>query len=193
MIRELILFSTLGLFAYFVCRVFLRIRGPSMPKFSDGTSIPLAPGGDFLLGHVKYFAGNGRITSVIEKWAEHAPVFYIRLGVGRMILSADPELNRQVLLRRPSGFSRPRMVNTAIQSMSPGDGLFNAEGETWKLQRKLTAPAFTKRLVEQRASVVDEHIRLMLDGWEKQSFVDASSKQSKQLDPLEGWPTAHGT
>jgi cytochrome P450 len=84
-------------------------------------------------------------TNALRAWPERAydadtverPFF------GRQsLLLNHPDDIRRVLVDNPGGYGRTRATKRIIRPLL-GDGLFMAEGETWREQRRRTAPAFT--------------------------------------------------
>lgn len=54
---------------------------------------------------------------------------------------------KRMMMRRPTVFRRPANLEAALKSMH-SHGVFTAEGQDWKTQRRLTAPCFNQRNVE---------------------------------------------
>ena len=69
-------------------------------------------------------------------------------------------------------------MDDGIRSLLPGAGIFNAEGEEWRSLRKLTSPAFTKRIIETCGAAIDAHMARLVGGW--------SSANEGIVDPLAG-------
>ncbi|KAK9680992.1 hypothetical protein K7432_015791, partial [Basidiobolus ranarum] len=71
-----------------------------------------------------------------KPWALHAPFQKVR------IISNDPETVQYILKDNFENFDKG---DTFHQSLKPllGDGIFNVDGETWRVQRKKTSRIFT--------------------------------------------------
>ncbi|EER09046.1 cytochrome P450, putative [Perkinsus marinus ATCC 50983] len=65
-------------------------------------------------------------------------VYHMRFVGGDMIVVSDPELIRQVLNARPKTYIKPFNKHKIV----PVDGMFTTEGEVWRRNRRLGAPAF---------------------------------------------------
>ena len=79
---------------------------------------------------------------VLERWAEqHGDLYSFRIGPQRFVTVADPELFRRILLERPERFRRLHTMEEVARELGM-HGLFSAEGDDWKRQRKLIMPAF---------------------------------------------------
>lgn len=77
---------------------------------------------------------------------------------------SDPEAAKRILLDNvanyPKGVQQQRRLRPAV-----GDGLLTAQGESWRWQRRTTAPAFQHRKIVAFAPAMTEAAREMLDGW----------------------------
>lgn len=82
-----------------------------------------------------------RLHRQLEGWAyEYGPLYRLRLGSRRIVVVADHELIAAMLRDRPDGWRRPRNMADAIAEMGSG-GVFSAEGDSWRSQRKLVMAA----------------------------------------------------
>ena len=84
-----------------------------------------------------------RFHEQLEGWARvHGPLYRLRMGPRDALVLARPDLIAGILRDRPDGWRRFRTVQAVIQGMGV-DGLFSAEGESWRQQRRLVTAAFT--------------------------------------------------
>ena len=98
------------------------------------------------------FVGNllqidkARLHAQVEDWARrHGDFFTIRLGPQRLLVVANHAAFNAVLRDRPEGFRRtPRMAAVAAEMNLPA-GVFGAEGEAWRRQRKMVMAGFDPR------------------------------------------------
>jgi len=60
-----------------------------------------------------------------------------------MFTVREPELAREVLVRRAGDFHKSDIMDPMLQDVT-GDSLFTSDGETWRRQRKLMDPAFAQ-------------------------------------------------
>jgi cytochrome P450/nitrite reductase/ring-hydroxylating ferredoxin subunit len=81
----------------------------------------------------------------LEAWvAEYGAVYRIRMGPNKVIVLAEPGLTEQVLRDRPEGYRRASNVEPVFHELGV-DGVFSAEGEVWRPQRKLAMQALANR------------------------------------------------
>ena len=85
-----------------------------------------------------------RVHLDVERWArEFGPLFRIRLGGNDLLVVADHELLTGIMRDRPDGFRRnPRSGDMGSEMGLPA-GLFNAEGEDWRRQRRMVMASFS--------------------------------------------------
>ncbi|EER03299.1 cytochrome p450, putative [Perkinsus marinus ATCC 50983] len=79
------------------------------------------------------------LCHALEIYADtYGDVYNMRIIGGDVIVVSDPELIRQVLNARPRTYIKPFNKHRIM----PMEGMFNTEGEVWKRNRRLGAPAF---------------------------------------------------
>jgi cytochrome P450 len=90
-----------------------------------------------------------RLRSIVHEMSDpafDAPYVRTRFLHLRIHMVSNPEMIGHVLLDRHTNYARPSLVRAALRPML-GNGLFNAEGESWRTQRKLVAPTFSPAAV----------------------------------------------
>lgn len=108
-------------------------------------SLP-TPEGEWLLGHLRPFRA-GPKHLVLERWAEECgDLFCIRLGTDRFLVSTNPDINGEILKRRPEEFRRHPKITEILEEMGVL-AVFNAEGDQWRQYRRPTAEALNLRKV----------------------------------------------
>ncbi|MFI4996139.1 MAG: cytochrome P450 [Hyphomicrobiales bacterium] len=70
-----------------------------------------------------------------------------RTIIGPLLVVSDPAAIRYVLVDNALNY-RKGVLQTRVLRPALGNGLLTAEGESWRLQRRALAPAFTPRLTE---------------------------------------------
>lgn len=79
-------------------------------------------------------------------------------------LVSEPDAIGRVLLDNKANYERPALVRRLLRA-GLGDGLFNAEGETWREQRRIVAPTFSPAAVAGFAEPIAEVVRRQVAGW----------------------------
>ena len=93
--------------------------------------------------------GNGhqvratRFHQQLEDWAEeYGPVFRLRIGPRRLLVTRDAGAVSAILRDRPEGFRRPTRQGNLMREMGFEQGLFFANDEAWQRQRRMVMSAF---------------------------------------------------
>lgn len=106
-----------------------------------------SPKGTFLLGHLPQFNVSNK-HQVLERWVEESgDLFKIHFVGKAFVVSANPEINNKILRQRPEHFIRFSKIDEVLREIGI-DGVFNAEGERWKRQRKPIAEALNVKNVK---------------------------------------------
>lgn len=80
-----------------------------------------------------------------ERWAlEHGPLTRVRIAGKQMVLVNDPAIMDQVFRQRPQGFRRGTRLEAVLRELET-HGVFSAEGDSWRSQRKLVMEALAAR------------------------------------------------
>ena len=92
---------------------------------------------------------------ILESWeAQYGSVFKFDMGPIHAIAVSDPRTIDQVLRARPDTFRRQSKMDRVLTEIGI-QGVFNAEGEVWRPQRKLAVAALSQRHLR----LVFSHIR----------------------------------
>ncbi len=78
----------------------------------------------------------------LEDWAgRYGPTYRVQLGTREALVVSRADLIAGLLRDRPTGWRRLRSMEGVIREMG-GQGVFSAEGDDWRRQRKLVMSAF---------------------------------------------------
>lgn len=84
-----------------------------------------------------------RVHQQVEAWCEEfGPIFKLKLGKRRLVIVGDHELISTALRDRPDGFRRTQRLEDVGREMGLSAGLFAANGEVWKRQRRMVMAGF---------------------------------------------------
>ncbi len=85
-----------------------------------------------------------RIHQDLERWArEYGPMYRLKLGPRRMLVVSDHAVIASVLRERPHAFRRPNRSREVGREMGMKPGLFAAEGDAWRNQRRMVMASFS--------------------------------------------------
>lgn len=83
-----------------------------------------------------------RMHRQLEDWAgKYGPLYRAHLGKRELLVVSDTALIATILRDRPDGWRRLGTMRSVVQEMG-GHGLFSAEGDDWRRQRRLVMRAF---------------------------------------------------
>lgn len=104
-------------------------------------SLP-GPAGLPVLGNV-FQIKPSKLHRQLEQWAEQfGPFFKMRLGRHPTLVVGDHAVVAQILRERPEGFKRSNRMEEIGREMGLKPGVFGANGEDWKRQRRMVMASF---------------------------------------------------
>ena len=104
-----------------------------------------APPGWPLVGNLLQ-VDRARIHQQVERWVkEYGPYFRFQLGNRRILAIADHQAMGTLLRDRPDGFRRTKKLAEISAEIGSAVGVFGAEGEAWKRQRRMVMAGFDPR------------------------------------------------
>ena len=114
---------------------------PPSPKLRSIADLP-SPSGLPLLGNLLQIEPT-RFHLQLEQWCrELGPLFHLRLGRLRILVVADHAVVAAVLRDRPDGFRRTIRLEQVGTEMGLLPGVFGANGEAWRAQRRMVMAGF---------------------------------------------------
>ncbi|BBM86631.1 cytochrome P450 [Candidatus Uabimicrobium amorphum] len=82
-----------------------------------------------------------RIHVTLEKWADiHGSMYQFQLAHKKIVVVSDPELIGEILRKRPNTYRRLSVMESIFQDMNVR-GVFSAEGDRWRKQRRVVMHA----------------------------------------------------
>lgn len=108
-----------------------------------------------------------RANNSVYGWPEDAfrSTWKTRRVLGYTVhVVSDPDAIGRVLLDNKANYERPALVRKLL-SAALGQGLFNAEGEGWREQRRIVAPTFSPAAVANFADAIAEVTRSRIARW----------------------------
>jgi cytochrome P450 len=91
---------------------------------------------------------------------------------------SDPEAIKHVMLANAANYVRPALIRRAL-APAVGEGLFNAEHESWRGQRRLMAPAFNPAAVNVLAPIFAGVADRVSASWSTQTPLDMAAEASR--------------
>lgn len=103
---------------------------------------------------------------VFTEDAYNAPCFAAGWARNGVMFINDPDAIERVLIVNPGNYRKSLQQQRRLKP-ALGEGLLTAEGETWRLGRRLAAPLFTPKAVMQVFDDMAAAAEAMLDRWHR--------------------------
>ncbi len=115
--------------------------GPAAPPARSFDSLP-GPRGLPVLGNLLQIDST-RMHLQLEAWrARYGPVYRLRLGPRQLVVVSDHTLIAAALRERPDVFRRTTRLQEIWSEMGLQSGVFGANGDTWRRQRRMVMASF---------------------------------------------------
>jgi len=104
----------------------------------------------------------------LECWAAahfERPIVAGGLPIGHVLLVHEPAAIRRVLLDNAANYRKDHLQRRVL-SAGLSDGLLSAEGEQWRLQRRVLAPMFARKTVIDFTPAMLSAARALIERWE---------------------------
>ena len=141
------------------------------------------PKGLPLLGNV-FQIDSMQFHVTLENWVrEFGPMYRFQAGPNRIMVVADPILIGILLRDRPDTMRRTFRSARAFQELGT-TGVFNAEGEEWRRQRKLVMRALTPEVIRNFFPTLVALTERLLKRWQSAA---AAERPTNVLRDLKAW------
>lgn len=115
-----------------------------------------------------------------EYWHEYGDIFEVRVGPKKLVVVIHPDHVRHVTLTNAPNYDKLESYDP-VRKYVIGDGIVTSTGELWKRQRRLMAPFYTPRGVQEFANIFLHDALAMTERW-RQLAVNQS--QVEMLDEM---------
>lgn len=120
-----------------------------------------------LLGNLHQMMDRLRFHRTMEEWTrEYGSLYRVRMPRGAFLVVADHELVAQVLRERPNTFRRPALTSKVRAEMGGQPSVFDAEGATWRNQRRMVMQAFAPNAIKAYFPAIVQVARRLQRRWE---------------------------
>ncbi|GLQ31569.1 cytochrome P450 [Litoribrevibacter albus] len=128
------------------------------------------PKGHFLLGSIKPFTQD-LLNFMTSARQAHGDFIHFKLGPVDTYLICRPELIRRVLVSDQDKFIKNRNFWKHFTSLF-GLGLLTNEHQSWRVHRKLSAPAFQPKRIANYADFMVSYTQEMMSHWQEGAEID---------------------
>jgi cytochrome P450 len=139
------------------------------------SSIPKAPKGEPLFGHMRLFANNS--LAMVTESAQYGDLVQYQFGPFPFYIVNHPDLVAEVLVRDADSYQKTTATKRVMYP-AVGQGLFTNEGDSWKRQRKLAQPAFHTRRIANYAGVMVEFAQQAMQQWRDGQVINVEHEMS---------------
>jgi cytochrome P450 len=94
------------------------------------------------------------------------------------VMCFAPEIVHELLMEKPKHLFKSMVIKIMFYPMG-GRGLFTADGDAWKRQRKLMAPMFHPQVVRSYGQMMNDVITRCLDTWKDGEIIDAGREMTR--------------
>lgn len=120
--------------------------------------------GPGLLQFMKGIRSKGFLDFIGEQWREHGDYFQVKLGNRTLFFAMHPDAVEKVTVSQKAQYEKLRSYDN-VRDLLIGDGLVVSTGELWRRQRKLMAPFYTPKGVQQYAELFLRDGTMLADRW----------------------------
>ena len=92
---------------------------------------------------------------------------FARTGMSIAAMTSDPEVIQHVLLKNAQNYRKTLMTRLLLEPALGKETVFTSEGELWRQQRKLAAPAFSLKTIKGFAPLMVEEAQELLARWDR--------------------------
>ena len=116
-----------------------------------------------------------RMHLQLEQWCEEfGPMFKLRLGRRRVVVVGDHTLIAAALRDRPDGFRRTSRFEQVWTEMGLVGGVFGANGDDWKRQRRMVMAGFDPAHVKRYFPSLQRVAQRLVTRWQEAARRDAT-------------------
>ncbi len=108
------------------------------------------------------------------RFERYGDMFTLDFGAARMYMIANPDAIYEMLVTKNAQFYKGQQYRDRQRGLARflGNGLLTSDGEFWKRQRKLTAPALHAKRIENYAETMVSVTEQMLSHWHDNAELD---------------------
>lgn len=122
------------------------------------------------------------LSTIAQLHAQHGDMFSVSLGGDTLLYSLfKPEHVRDVLIKNAPNIRKNAQYTDMKRGMARffGTGLITSEGDFWKRQRKMAAPAFHTQRVNAYADTMVNYAQTLVDTWHDGMAMNIADEMNK--------------
>lgn len=134
----------------------------------------------FGLKNLRNMSQEGMLKFVSECWQEYGDIFEVQVGPKKLVMVIHPDHVRHVTITNAQNYEKLESYD-GVRKYVIGDGLVTSTGELWKRQRRLMAPFYTPRGVQDFADIFLRDTLATAARWEE---LAAEQTQVEMFDEM---------
>jgi cytochrome P450 len=143
-------------------------------RFSD---VPLVSGAIPFFGHARALRAE-RVQFLLRASREQPDAGILRAFGHEILYTTSPAVIHDVLVEKSRSFEKTPQLRMLLHRLA-GEGLFTAEGDLWKRQRRLMAPIFQAGAIVQYVRVVTDVVARAVARWTPGSVIDVGREMTR--------------
>ena len=132
------------------------------------------------LKNIRDMAQKGMLGFVADNWQEYGDLFEVQVGPKKLVMLIHPDHVRHVTLTNARNYDKLQSYD-GVRKYVIGDGIVTSTGELWKRQRRLMAPFYTPRSVEEFSNIFIRDTLVMAERWKR---LAANQEPVEMLDEM---------
>jgi len=146
------------------------------------TAVKPLPGPKNLFGlkNLRNLSQEGLLNFVCDGWRQYGDIFEVQVGPKKLVMIIHPDHVRHVTLTNSQNYEKLESYDP-VRKYVVGDGILTSTGELWKRQRRLMAPFYTPRGVQEFADIFLRDTMATTDRWER---LAANHAQVEMFDEM---------
>ncbi|MCU0513086.1 MAG: cytochrome P450 [Anaerolineae bacterium] len=120
------------------------------------------------------------LHQLMALWHQHGRTFQFEVMGDRQLWTSDPALVRDILITHADHFEKDSGYTDEKRGLARfmGRGLLTSNGDFWKRQRKLVAPALHARRIAAYAGTMIDYTRQQMATWHDGAHLDISREMN---------------
>lgn len=120
----------------------------------------------FGLKNIRNISTEGFLKFLSENWQEYGDIFQVQVGPKKLVMVIHPDYVRHVTMTNSDNYLKLESYD-GVRKYVVGDGIITSEGELWRRQRRLMAPYYTPRGVQEFSEIMLRDTLAMTERWEQ--------------------------
>ena len=108
----------------------------------------------------------GMLDFIAQQWQQYGDLFEIQAGPQKLVIVIHPEHIRHITITNAANYEKLKSYDP-VRKYIVGDGIVTSTGELWKRQRRLMAPFYTPRGVQEFAEIMLRDTLVLTERWER--------------------------